>query len=298
MIPIKTKEMLLIQRSAEKTKPNYRKWKDRLFQASLFSAMSVCAVLTFSLIVYVAIKAVPNINLDFLLGQPSYIEDTIGILPAILNTLYLLLGTLLFVVPLGVGAAIYLNEYCKSARLVSLIEYTSDILSGIPSIVYGLVGMLFFCQFFNLQTSILAGTLTLVIMNIPTIMKTTRESLKTVPNSYREGARALGAGKWKTIHTVVLKSCTSGMITGILLTVGRILGESAALLFTAGFAQVLNPIYEGMFSSGASLSVAMYVFAKERGEFDVAFGIAGILLILTLIISVAAQILEARTKER
>ena len=213
-------------------------------------------------------------------------------MPDILNTLYIVLSTLIFVIPLGVGAAIYLTEYAKNKRLVSVIEYAAETLSGIPSIIYGLVGMLFFCQFLGFKTSLLAGSLTLVIMNLPTVMRTTQESLKTVPQSYRDGAFGLGAGKWRVIRTVVLPGCVDGVITGCILSIGRILGESAALLFTAGFAHALNGIFEGLTSPGASLTVALYVYAKEQGEFGVAFAIAAILMILTLLINLSATLVS------
>ena len=223
---------------------------------------------------------------------PSYVSGTIGILPDICNTVQILLASLLIVLPLGVGAAIYLTEYATNRRLIGAIEYAAETLSGIPSIIYGLVGMLFFCQFLNMKTSLLAGALTLVIMNLPTIMRTTQESLKTVPQSYREGAFGLGAGKWRVIRTVVLPGCVDGVITGCILSVGRILGESAALLFTAGFAHALNDFFEGLSSAGATLTVALYVYAKEQGRFDVAFAIAAILMILTLLINGAATLVE------
>ena len=248
-----------------------------------------CALVLF-LIAYILYKGLPNITWELLSTSPSYLSGTIGILPDILNTVYLVLATLVIVLPLGVGAAVYLTEYAKNKKIVSVIEYAAETLSGIPSIIYGLVGMLFFCQFLNMQTSILAGALTLVIMNLPTVMRTTQESLKTVPQSYREGAFGLGAGKWRVIRTVVLPGCVDGIITGCILSVGRILGESAALLFTAGVAHTLNGIVEGMMSSGASLTVALYFYAKERGEFEVAFAIAAILMILTLIINIAAAL--------
>ena len=251
------------------------------------SAFLTCALVIF-LVVYVLAKGIPNITWELLSTKPSYIKDTIGILPDILNTLYILIASLAFVLPLGVGAAIYLNEYAANKKLVAIIEYAAETLSGIPSIIYGLVGMLFFCQFLGLQTSLLAGALTLVIMNLPTIMRTTQESLKTVPQSYREGAFGLGAGKWRVIRTVVLPGCVDGIITGCILSTGRILGESAALLFTAGFAHALNGFFEGLGSAGATLTVALYVYAKERGEFEVAFAIAAILMILTLLINLAA----------
>ena len=209
-------------------------------------------------------------------------------MPDILNTLYIVLATLVIVLPLGVGAAIYLTEYAKNKKLVGMIEYAAETLSGIPSIIYGLVGMLLFSN--NFGTSLLAGALTLVIMNLPTVMRTTQESLKTVPQSYREGAFGLGAGKWRVIRTVVLPGCVDGVITGCILSIGRILGESAALLFTAGFAHVLNDIVEGLSSPGATLTVALYVYAKEEGEFGVAFAIAAILMILTLVINLSATL--------
>lgn len=253
------------------------------------SALLTCALVLF-LILYVLKNGIPNISWRLLSTSPSYISENIGILPDILNTLYLVLATLVVVLPLGVGAAIYLTEYASNKRLVGIIEYAAETLSGIPSIIYGLVGMLFFCQFLNMKTSLLAGSLTLVIMNLPTIMRTTQESLKTVPQSYREGAFGLGAGKWRVIRTVVLPGCVDGVITGCILSVGRILGESAALLFTAGFAHALNGIFTGLINSGASLTVALYVYAKEQGEFGVAFAIAAILMILTLIINLSATL--------
>ena len=258
--------------------------------------MGAAAVITAArvlfLIVYVLVKGLPNVSWTLLSTAPSYLSDRIGILPDLLNTLYIVIATLLIVLPLGVGAAIYLTEYATNRRVIGVIEYAAETLSGIPSIIYGLVGMLFFCQFLNMKTSLLAGALTLVIMNLPTIMRTTQESLKTVPQSYREGAFGLGAGKWRVIRTVVLPGCVDGVITGCILSVGRILGESAALLFTAGFAHALNGFFDGLSSAGATLTVALYVYAKEQGQFDVAFAIAAILMLLTLLINGAAMLVE------
>ena len=255
-------------------------------------AMVLCTMLTVSLVlfilVYVLMNGIPNISWELLTTKPSYLTGKIGILPDILNTLYIVIATIIIVLPLGVGAAIYLTEYAKNKKLVSMIEYASETLSGIPSIIYGLVGMLLFSN--NFGTSLLAGALTLVIMNLPTVMRTTQESLKTVPQSYREGAFGLGAGKWRVIRTVVLPGCVDGVITGCILSVGRILGESAALLFTAGFAHALNGIFTGLTSPGATLTVALYVYAKEEGEFGVAFAIAAILMILTLLINLSATL--------
>ena len=230
-------------------------------------------------------------DLSLLTSQTSYIKDTVGVLPNILNTLYIIVVAMVIVLPLGVGAAIYLTEYAANKRVVAAIEYAAETLSGIPSIIYGLVGQMFFCQFLGMKKSLIAGAMTLVIMNLPTIMRTTQESLKTVPQSYREGAFGLGAGKWRVIRTVVLPGCVDGVITGCILAVGRILGETAALLYTAGFAHTLySTLRETLQSSGATLSVALYVYAKEQGEFDVAFAIAAILMVLALIIDVAAAL--------
>ena len=257
----------------------------------MWLAAGITAALTLFLLGYVLIKGLPNISWELLSNKPSYLRGTVGILPDILNTLYIILTTLLFVLPLGVGAAIYLTEYATNKRLVGMIEYAAETLSGIPSIIYGLFGSLFFCQFMDLDKSLLAGSLTLVIMNLPTIMRTTQESLKTVPQSYREGAFGLGAGKWRVIRTVVLPNCVEGVVTGCILSVGRIVGESAALLFTAGFAHALNGFFEGLFSSGATLTVALYVYATEDGNFEVAFAIAAILMILTLLINLSATLI-------
>ena len=262
------------------------------------AAVVITAALVLFLIAYVLIKGLPNVSWTLLSTAPSYLSDRIGILPDILNTLYIVIATLLIVLPLGVGAAIYLTEYATNRRLIGAIEYAAETLSGIPSIIYGLVGMLFFCQFLNMKTSLLAGALTLVIMNLPTIMRTTQESLKTVPQSYREGAFGLGAGKWRVIRTVVLPGCVDGVITGCILSVGRILGESAALLFTAGFAHALNGLFDGLAGAGATLTVALYVYAKEQGEFEVAFAIAAILMILTLLINLAAALVERYFKRK
>jgi phosphate transport system permease protein len=270
----------------------------RLMQTlMILSAALTCGLVLF-LMIYVFAKGIPNITWELLSTKPSYLSGNIGILPDILNTVYMIIATLVIVVPLGVGAAVYLTEYAQNKRLVAVIEYAAETLSGIPSIIYGLVGMLFFCQFLNMKTSLLAGALTLVIMNLPTIMRTTQESLKTVPQSYREGAFGLGAGKWRVIRTVVLPGCIDGVITGCILSVGRILGESAALLFTAGFAHSLNGFFDGLGSSGATLTVALYVYAKEQGEFGVAFAIAAILMVLTLIINLFAVFVGRYFKKR
>ena len=268
----------------------------RAWGAMMRTLMMVCAALTCALaaflILYVLAKGVPHLSWQLLSTKPSYLDDTIGILPDIVSTVCMVLTTLLFVLPLGVCAAVYLTEYAANKRVVAVIEYAAETLSGIPSIIYGLVGQMFFCQFLGMKKSLIAGAMTLVIMNLPTIMRTTQESLKTVPQSYREGAFGLGAGKWRVIRTVVLPGCVDGVITGCILSVGRILGESAALLFTAGFAHALNGFFDGLSSAGATLTVALYVYAKEQGQFDVAFAIAAILMLLTLLINGAAMLVE------
>lgn len=264
--------------------------------------MRLCAALTAALALflvgYVLYKGLPNVTWKLLSTKPSYLTESIGILPDILNTLYVMMASLLIVLPLGVCAAIYLTEYAGNSRLSRVIEYAAETLSGIPSIIYGLVGMLVFCQFWGMQTSLMAGAMTLAIMNLPTVMRTTQESLKTVPQSYREGAFGLGAGKWRVIRTVVMPGCVDGVITGCILSIGRILGESAALLFTAGFAHALNGVWKGLHSAGATLTVALYFYAKEEGEFAVAFAIAAILMILTLIVNGAAALIGASFKRR
>ena len=289
----KDRKMIKSNKLMERGKKQIQE-KRKAYEYMMKTCMLVSVLLTGLLVVflisYVFIKGIPNLSIEFLTTKPSYITEKIGILPDILNTVYIILATLVIVLPLGVGAAIYLTEYASNKKVVGLIEYAAETLSGIPSIIYGLVGMLFFCQFMGMKTSLLAGALTLVIMNLPTIMRTTQESLKTVPQSYREGAFGLGAGKWRVVRTVVLPGCVDGVITGCILSVGRILGESAALLFTAGFAHAVNGLKEGLVSPGATLTVALYVYAKEQGEFGVAFAIAAILMMLTVLINLAATI--------
>ena len=255
-------------------------------RGGMYAATALTGLLTLFIVGYVLIQGIPNLSWAFLSTKPSYLSGNIGILPDILNTVYIVIATLLIVIPLGVGAAVYLTEYATNQKLVGIIEYAAEALSGIPSIIYGLVGMLIFSN--SLGTSLMSGALTLVIMNLPTIMKNTQESLKTVPQSYREGAFGLGAGKWRVVRTVVLPGCVDGVITGCILSVGRILGESAALLFTAGFAHALNGFVEGLRSAGATLTVALYVYAKEQGEFGVAFAIAAILMVLAFGINLSA----------
>lgn len=275
-----------------------RKVYDRILKGLMYlCAGATCALLVF-LIGYIFYRGAGSISWELLSTQSSYRNNTIGILPNILNTLYIIFLSMIVVLPLGVGAAIYLTEYAKNRKLVAAIEFATEILTGIPSIIFGLVGMLFFIQLLGLKQGILAGGLTLVVMILPTIVRTTQESLKTVPQSYREGALGLGAGKWHMIRTVVLPNAVDGIVTGCILAIGRIVGESAALLFTAGFGLVLNGFFESLQSSSASLTVALYVYANERGETAVAFAIACILMVLTLLINLAANITGKKLKKQ
>ena len=279
-----------------------RRAYDRVLRFLLyFCATLTCALLIF-IIGYIFVRGLPHVTWEFLSTEPSYINDTIGILPNIANTIYIVVVTLIIILPLGVGAAVYLTEYAKNQKLVAAIEFATETLTGIPSIIFGLVGMLFFCELLGLQASLLAGSLTLVIATIPTIIRTTQESLKTVPQSYREASLGLGAGKWHMIRTVVLPSSIDGIVTGCILAIGRIVGESAALLFTAGMGMSMNDFFGSvsnfMHSSGSSLTVPLYVYARERAEFDVAFAIAAILMLLTLIINLAASLVGRKLKKK
>jgi phosphate transport system permease protein len=265
----------------------------RLYNGTMRAMMYVCAGLTCAVLAlmigYIFIRGVPNLTWQLVSGTTSYIKNTIGILPNILNTLYIILVAIVIVLPLGVGAAVYLTEYSVNRRVSAVIEFAAETLTGIPSIIFGLVGMLFFTQIMGLQEGILAGGLTLVIMILPTVVRTTQESLKSVPQAYREGAMALGAGKWRTVRTVVLPNAVDGIVTGCILAVGRIVGESAALLFTAGFGVELNGFVRSLEASSATLTVALYIYAAERGETGVAFAIAVILMIIALLINFAAN---------
>ena len=274
----------------------------QIYDKGLRALLWICAGITCALLVfligYIFYRGVGNLSWQLVSSQTSYIKGTIGILPNILNTLYIILVAMVIVLPLGVGAAIYLTEYATNHKVVAIIEFATETLTGIPSIIFGLVGMLFFLQKLGLAPGILAGGLTLVVMILPTIVRTTQESLKTVPQSYREGALGLGAGKWHMVRTVVLPNSVDGILTGCILAVGRILGESAALLFTAGFAHAVNNYFVGLHRPGATLTVALYVYAKEQGEFEVAFAIAAILMALALIINLAAGLVGWYFKRR
>lgn len=277
-----------------------RKIKGAVLKGLIWAAAGVICLIMFCIIALILTRGLSHISVELLTSKPSMLNGTVGILPNILNTLYIILMTLIVVLPIGVGAAVYLNEYAKNKKAVRIIELATETLAGIPSIIYGLVGMLVFVQFCSLGTSLLAGALTLVIMTLPTIIRTTQESLKTVPDSYREGSHALGAGKWHMIRTVVLPSAVDGIITGCILSVGRIVGESAALLFTAGMANEILGFFEAVTpgKAGSTLTVSLYMYAKERGDFDTAFAIAAILLILTLIINLSAKLVAKKLGKR
>ena len=277
-----------------------RKIKCAILNILMYLSAGIICLILLGLIGYILYRGLPHISLEFLTSKPSLIRETVGILPNILNTIYIILITLVIVIPIGVGAAIYLNEYAENKKVVRIIELATETLSGIPSIIYGLVGMLIFVQFFSLGTSLLAGSLTLVIMTLPTVIRTTQESLKTVPQGYREGSLALGAGKWYMIRTVVLPSAIDGIVTGCILSIGRIVGESAALLFTSGMANEVLGIADAVKSgnAGSSLTVALYMYAKERGEFEIAFAIAAILLVLTFLINMSAKLTAKMLKKK
>ena len=278
--------------------PARRAW-NQFFTAAVWVAAVFVIALVAGIIGMVLVRGIPHVNWTFLTTTSSILRGTKGILPAIINTLYIILLTLVIVLPLGVGAAVYLTEYATNRKLIAAIEFTNETLAGIPSIIYGLVGMLVFAQSLGLQTSLLSGSLTLVIMTLPTIIRTTQESLKTVPVGYREGAMGLGAGKWHIIRTIVLPCSIDGIVTGCILAIGRIVGESAALLFTAGAAQIIaGNIIEAYSSNGASLSVLLYLRAFENGDFDSAWGIGAILLILVLVINIAARLAKKHLRQK
>ena len=277
--------------------PSRRAW-NRFFTAAVWVAAVLVIVLVAGIIAMVLARGIPHISVEFLTTTASVLKGTDGILPAILNTLYVILLTLLIVLPLGVGAAVYLTEYATNRRLIEVIEFTNETLAGIPSIIYGLVGMLVFAQTLGFKTCLLSGCLTLVIMNLPTIIRTTQESLKTVPQGYREGALGLGAGKWHIIRTIVLPCSVDGIVTGCILAVGRIVGESAALLFTAGAAEVIaQNVVKAYTSNGATLSVLLYLRAFEDGDFDSAWAIGAVLLVLVLAINLAARLAKTKLKQ-
>ena len=272
--------------------PARRAW-NLLAKLVLWLCAAVTCALLLLVIGYIFLRGAPGLSWELLTSQESVLHGTVGILPSILNTLYVIAASLAVVLPLGVGAAVYLTEYAKNRRLAGAVEFAAETLSGIPSILYALVGVILFCNTLGLQKTLLAGSLTLVIMTLPTVIRTTQESLRTVPRSYREGALGLGAGRWRTIRTVVRPSSVDGIVTGCILAVGRVVGESAVLMYTAGLSTAMQDFstIQGLLrASGATLTVALYVYAKERADFDTAFAIAVLLLGLTLVLNVAAHL--------
>ena len=273
--------------------PSRQMW-NRVMTALVWASAVLVMVLVAGIIGMVLVRGIPHISWKFLSTTASVLKKTDGILPAILNTLYVIVLTLLIVLPLGVGAAVYLTEYASNRRLIEVIEFTNETLAGIPSIIYGLVGMLVFSQALGFQTCLLSGSLTLVVMNLPTIIRTTQESLKTVPQGYREGAMGLGAGKWHIIRTIRRRSTIRPQRP-----VGRIVGESAALLFTAGAAEVIaKSVAKAYTSNGATLSVLLYLRAFEDGDFASAWGIGAVLLVLVLVINLAARLAKTKLKQK
>ncbi|MDD6429302.1 MAG: phosphate ABC transporter permease PstA [Lachnospiraceae bacterium] len=295
MDAIGTRDMILQAKERISTK---RRVKGALLRGLMYFAAALTTALLALIIGYIFYRGVPYVTWNLLSTKPSLLDDNIGILPNILNTLYIIVIALVFALPTGIGTAVYLNEYATNKKLVRIIELATETLSGIPSIIYGLAGMLIFVQALNFGTSIIAGALTLAVMTLPIIIRTTQEALKTVPDSYREGSLALGGGRWHMVRTVVLPCAMDGIVTGIILSVGRIVGESAALLYTAGMAnQILSPAKAVMpGNAGATLTVSLYMYAKERGEFNVAFAIAVILLLITFAINISAKLLARKLK--
>ena len=268
----------------------------------IYIAAAIVVALLVFLLGYILYRGLPNLTWEFLTSEESVVKDVQGIGPAILNTLYVIIATLVVVLPLGVGSAIYLTEYATNRKLVAAIEFATETLAGIPSIIYALVGVLICAESLALGKTLIAGAFTLVIMTLPTVIRTTQESLKTVPVSYREGSLGLGSGKWHMIRTVVLPSSIDGIVTGCILAIGRIVGESAVLLYTVGMSMQMQDFFrnglESFFSaSGSTLSVALYVYAKVRADFDLAFSVAVVLIIITLVINLAANLAGRKLKK-
>lgn len=263
----------------------------------IYFSAAISVVLLIGIIGYVFVKGAGSINLEFLTKATSAIEGTTGIAGNIINTFYIIVITLLIATPVGVGSAIFLNEYAKPGRFVRIIEFTTETLAGIPSIIFGLFGMVFFGVTLDLGYSILTGSFTLTLMILPLITRNTQEALKTVPDSYRSGALGIGATKWYMIRTILLPSAMPGIITGIILAVGRIVGESAALLFTAGSGYLLPRNGIGyltkIFESGGTMTIQLYL-SMSKGEYSIAFGIAAVLLVIVLGINLLTKYLARR----
>ena len=275
-----------------------RKCYDRGLRALIYLCAGIAVALLVALIAYIFIRGLPHLSWTLLSTQRSVLNNSIGILPNLLFTLYIILTTLVIALPVGIGAAVYLNEYAVNKTFVKIMEFATETLTGIPSIIYGLVGYLFFVQRLGLGSSILSGALTLTVMILPTIIRTTQEALKTVPNAYREGAIGLGATKWYMIRTIILPCSLDGVVGGAILSIGRIVGESAALLFTAGMGYTLvTNFFQALGTSGGTLSVMLYFYVSECGEYDVGFAIAALLMLIVLVINSAAKLMKRRLKK-
>lgn len=275
-----------------------RKFIDGAVRFLVYVCVALSLALLTGIIAYVLFKGCKSVNWKFLTSVTSVLRGTVGIAGNIVNTLIIIFLTMIIATPIGVGSAIYLNEYAKPGKIVTFIEFATETLSGIPSIIFGLFGMMFFGEQLGLGYSLLTGSLTLIIMVLPLITRNTQEALKTVPDSYRNGAIGLGSGKWHMIRTILIPSAMPGILTGAILAVGRIVGESAALLFTAGSAKLLPRGLEGLlnkpFQSGGTLTIQMYLSATSEGDFDTAFGIAVVLLVIVLLINVGAKLLASK----
>ena len=278
-----------------------RRPKEKLLYALIYLFSIAILAMVIYFIAYILWKGLPMLKWSFLFTAPNPIENTIGILPAIINTLYIILLSILISVPLGVGGAVYLNEYAKNKTIIRIIEFTTETLAGIPSIIFGVFGYVFFCTALNLKVSLLSGALTLTLMVLPTIVRTMQEALKAVPKSYREGAAGLGTTKWHTIRTILLPSAMPGLITAIILAIGRIVGESAALILVSGGSAIYMPrgnFFEQLMGSGATLSVELYRYAYSRGLNDVGFGIAAVLLIIVLILNLTTRLISRKLEKK
>ena len=275
-----------------------RRISDQIIKGLIVLSALLSILLLLLIIVFVVSKGIGQVNWDFLTTVTSVRKGTIGIAGNIFNTILIIVLTMLFTIPIGVGAAIFLNEYAGKGKIVTIIEFATEVLSGIPSIIFGLFGMMFFVETLGLGYCILSGALTLILMVLPLIIRNTQEALKTVPDGYRQGAIGLGAGKWYMIRTILIPSAMPGIITGAILAIGRIVGESAALIFTAGSAKLLPKgilgIFDKMFESGGTLTIQLYLSATSEGDFDTAFGIAYVLLIIVFIINILTKYLTKR----
>ena len=275
-----------------------RRISDQIIKGLIVLSALLSILLLLLIIVCVVSKGIGQVNWNFLTTVTSVRKGTIGIAGNIFNTILIIVLTMLFTIPIGVGAAIFLNEYAGKGKIVTVIEFATEVLSGIPSIIFGLFGMMFFVETLGLGYCILSGALTLILMVLPLVIRNTQEALKTVPDGYRQGAIGLGAGKWYMIRTILIPSAMPGIITGAILAIGRIVGESAALLFTAGSAKLLPKgilgVFDKMFESGGTLTIQLYLSATSEGDFDTAFGIAYVLLIIVFIINILTKYLTKR----